>query len=143
MGLQSNCQTTSTEERVRVTINQQGDTLVEMSYNDAKTLLEDVLHYEYADSLLTSFRKKDSLSTEKILLQQRQIENLTQKNLNLEEMVNNFNGILTNKDEEIKLKDETIKQQKKEIHNDRRNTLSPPHTNRQSHSEQLEPNGVK
>ena len=56
MGLQSNCQTTSFEERVKVTINQKGDTLVEMHYNDAKVLLEDVLHYEYADSLLTKFK---------------------------------------------------------------------------------------
>jgi len=115
MGLQSNCQTTSFEERVKVTINQKGDTLVEMHYNDAKVLLEDVLHYEYADSLLTKFKKRDSLNTEKITLQKTQLDNLTQQNTNLQQMLENFDSVIANNDKEKELLENTIKQQKKEI----------------------------
>ena len=115
MGLQSNCQTTSFEERVKVTINQKGDTLVEMHYNDAKVLLEDVLHYEYADSLLTKFKKRDSLNTEKITLQKTQLDNLTQQNTNLQQMLENFDSVIANNDKEKELLEDTIKQQKKEI----------------------------
>jgi hypothetical protein len=113
--LQSNCQTTSFEERVKVTINQKGDTLVEMHYNDAKVLLEDVLHYEYADSLLTKFKKRDSLNTEKITLQKTQLDNLTQQNTNLQQMLENFDSVIANNDKEKELLENTIKQQKKEI----------------------------
>ena len=115
MGLQSNCQTTSFEERVKVTINQKGDTLVEMHYNDAKVLLEDVLHYEYADSLLTKFKKRDSLNTEKITLQKTQLDNLTQQNTNLQQMLENFDSVIANNESEKALLEDTIKQQKKEI----------------------------
>jgi|TARA_R110000868_G_scaffold354020_1_gene615286 hypothetical protein len=86
-----------------------------MHYNDAKVLLEDVLHYEYADSLLTKFKKRDSLNTEKITLQKTQLDNLTQQNTNLQQMLENFDSVIANNDKEKELLENTIKQQKKEI----------------------------
>lgn len=115
MGLQANCQNTSLKERVRVVINEEGDTLVEMKYSDAKILLEDVLHYEYADSLLTYYRERDILNSEKITLQKSKIDALTEKTQNLEQMISNLNQMVSNKDEEIKLKDDYIKTLKKEV----------------------------
>jgi hypothetical protein len=115
MALQGNSTTILPEERVRVVINQKGDTLVEMHYNDAKILLEDVLHYEYADSLLTEYKSRDSLNTEKITLQKSQIDILTQQNTNLQEMVDNFDSVIANNEAEKALLEDTIKQQKKEI----------------------------
>jgi vacuolar-type H+-ATPase subunit I/STV1 len=115
MGLQANCLSILPEERVKVVINQQGDTLVEMCYKDAKILLEDVLHYEYADSLLTYYKERDSLNTEKITLQKSKIDALTQKTNNLDEMISNFDQIIANKDEEIRLREEEIKALKKEV----------------------------
>jgi hypothetical protein len=86
-----------------------------MHYNDAKVLLEYVLHYEYADSLLTKFKKRDSLNTEKITLQKTQLDNLTQQNTNLQQMLENFDSVIANNDKEKELLEDTIKQQKKEI----------------------------
>jgi hypothetical protein len=86
-----------------------------MHYNDAKILLEDVLHYEYADSLLTEYKSRDSLNTEKITLQKSQIDILTQQNTNLQEMVDNFDSVIANNEAEKALLEDTIKQQKKEI----------------------------
>ena len=77
MALQGHSTTILPEERVRVVINQKGDTLVEMHYEDAKILLEDVLHYEYADSLLLEYKTRDSLNTEKVILQKDKIDALT------------------------------------------------------------------
>jgi hypothetical protein len=86
-----------------------------MHYEDARILLEDVLHYEYSDSLLNVYMDRDSLNTNKITLQKDIIDNLNKENVNLQEMVNNLNKIIENKDKEIEYKDDTIDQQKNEI----------------------------
>jgi hypothetical protein len=103
MGLQGNCQNTSTEEKNRITtyITDKGDTMVSMSIEDAKTLLEDVLNYEYSDSLLTVYKERDSLNTKTITLQK--------------EVNNNLEEVIKNKNKELKLKENTIEEQKKEI----------------------------
>ena len=115
MGLQASSQNISFEEKVRVVINQQGDTMVEMRYKDAKIFLEDLLHYEYTDSLLVEYKERDSLNTQKIVFQKSQLDILAEKNLNLQQMLENFNEIVSNKDKENELLLNTIKQQKKEI----------------------------
>lgn len=111
-------QTTSTEgETTRVTsyVNQQGDTMVSMHYEDARLFLKDVLYYEFTDSLLTEYKMRDTLNTGKITLQKSLIDNLNKEKLNLETMVENLEAIIVNKDEALGLKDKTIKEQKKEI----------------------------
>lgn len=115
MALQGNSQTTLTKSRVTVIVTEQGDTLVQMGYKDAKILLEDVLHYEYSDSLITVYKERDSLNAQTITLQKEVLMKMGEEKQNLQQMIDNFETIVANKDTELLLKDDIIKQQKKEI----------------------------
>lgn len=115
-GLQIHSQNISKEnKKVTTYINTKGDTMVVMGYEDARTLLRDVLVYEYTDSLLTIYKERDNLNTNTIVLQKDIINKVLQKNTNLETITSNLEQISVNKDVEILLKDDIIKQQKKEI----------------------------
>jgi len=114
MALPSHSQTISKGE-VKTLVNEAGDTLVMMNLEDARIILSDLMECEIVDSLLSVYKEKDSLNTSTITLQKDIIVKLTQKSDNQQLQINNFESILTNKDEEVKFKDETIKQQKKEI----------------------------
>lgn len=117
MALPSHSQNTltNTPTRVKTFINEKGDTMVTMHYEDARILLDDVLNCEYTDSLLTVYKERDSLNNEVITMQKDVITNLSQEKLNLEQIIENLEKVVYNKDEEIKFKDDIIKQQKKEI----------------------------
>jgi hypothetical protein len=117
MVLPSLSQTTSIgqKNRVTTTVNENGDTLVTMTYEDARILLRDVLHYEYSDSILLVYKERDSLNISTITMQKEALVKLGQQKLNLEQMVTNLEMVIKNKDTEIYLKDDIIKQQKKEI----------------------------
>ena len=114
MALPSQSQTISKGE-VKTTVNENGDTLVIMNLEDAKIILSDLMEYEVVDSLLTIYKEKDSLNTQTITLQKDVIVKLTKKSQNLELQVSNFESILDNKNTEIELKEDTIKNMKKEI----------------------------
>jgi len=86
-----------------------------MNLEDAKVILSDLLEYEIVDSLLTVYKEKDSLYTNTITLQKDIIVKLTQKSENQSVQISNFQTILDNKDQELLLNDDIIKQQKKEI----------------------------
>lgn len=101
--------------RVKTFIDERGDTMVTMHYEDARILLEDVLNFEYADSLLSVYKERDSLNTQVITMQKDVLMEMSQEKLNLEQMISNFEQVIKNKDSEISLKDDIIKQQKKEI----------------------------
>lgn len=121
MALQSHSQTTLTEEtRVTSFVNEQGDTMVVMAYEDAKLLLRDVLYYEYVDSLYNEYKDRDSLNTNTIAMQKNVIDAYAQKITNLEEINENLKSIVENKDTELELKEDIIKQQKKEIRKQKR-----------------------
>ena len=100
---------------VKETINSKGDTLVIMHLEDARIILNDLLEYEIVDSLLTVYKEKDSLNTNTISLQKDVIFKLTEKSENQQIQINNFQTILDNKNNELLLKEDTIKLQKKEI----------------------------
>tara|TARA_R110000824_G_scaffold391868_1_gene589967 strand:+ start:8857 stop:9198 length:342 start_codon:yes stop_codon:yes gene_type:complete len=86
-----------------------------MNLEDARIILSDLMEYEIVDSLLSVYKEKDSLNTTTITLQKDIIVKLTQKSNNQEIQISNFQTILDNKNEELKLKEITLKQQKKEI----------------------------
>jgi len=86
-----------------------------MNLEDAKIILSDLLEYEIVDSLLTVYKEKDTLNTNTISLQKDVIVKLTQKSFNLQSIVDNFEGILQNKDIEIDIKTQIIEHQNKEI----------------------------
>ena len=114
--LPMNSQTISIEgKRVSTFVTEKGDTLVIMNHKDAKVLLEDVLHYEYSDSLLAVYKERDSLNTNIITLQKGAIVKLAIKEMNFENIIANLNKIIANNKTEVELKDKTIKEQKKEI----------------------------
>jgi len=100
---------------IKETVNSNGDTLVIMHLEDARVILNDLLEYEVVDSLLTVYKEKDSLNTSKIEIQKDIIFKLVEKNDNQQTQINNFQQILDNLKSEIVLKEDTIKQQKKEI----------------------------
>ena len=97
------------------TIVENGDTLVIMNLEDAKVILNDLLEYEIADSLLTVYKEKDSLNTNTITLQKEVIFKLVEKSDNQQSQIDNFQQILDNKNSELGMKEDTIKQQKKEL----------------------------
>tara|TARA_R110001592_G_scaffold141781_2_gene363643 strand:- start:685 stop:1023 length:339 start_codon:yes stop_codon:yes gene_type:complete len=86
-----------------------------MCYKDARTLLNDVLEYQYTDSLLGVYKDRDSLNTKTITLQKETIVKLSLKQSNYETIVENLSNINKNKDDEINFQLDIIKQQKKEI----------------------------
>ena len=86
-----------------------------MHLEDARIILNDLLEYEVTDSLLTAYKEKDSLNINTISLQKDVIFKLVEKSENQQTQIDNFQSILNHKNEEIALKEDTIKQQKKEI----------------------------
>ena len=100
---------------VKEIINSDGDVLVVMHLEDARIILNDLLEYEIADSLLTVYKEKDSLNTNTISLQKDIIFKLVEKSDNQQSQINNFQKILDNNKQIIQYKDDTIKHQKKEI----------------------------
>jgi hypothetical protein len=86
-----------------------------MGYEDARTLLEDVLHYQYADSLLLVYKERDSLNRQTITLQKDVLMKMGQEKQNLQQIIDNLENIVNNKDAELELSKDIIKQQKKEI----------------------------
>ena len=100
---------------VKTLINKKGDTLVMMNLQDARIILNDLLEYEIVDSLLIVYKEKDSLNTNTITLQKDIIIKLTKKSNNHDVQISNFETILANKDKELFLKEDIVKQQKKEI----------------------------
>tara|TARA_R110001592_G_scaffold124178_2_gene332889 strand:- start:20 stop:358 length:339 start_codon:yes stop_codon:yes gene_type:complete len=86
-----------------------------MCYKDARTLLKDVLEYQYTDSLLGTYKDRDSLNTKTITLQKETIVKLSIKEVNYENIIDNLKNINENKGNEINLQLDIIKQQKKEI----------------------------
>lgn len=114
MAFQTLSQTTSTP-RVQTIVNSKGDTLIQMSLADAKIILVTVFDKQVADSIISIYERRDSLQTSNITLLKTDVEKLRSKNNNLETMLLNDTKIIVNKDNEINLHLETIKQQKKEI----------------------------
>jgi len=100
---------------IKETVNSNGDTLVIMHLEDARVILNDLLEYEIADSLLTVYKEKDSLNEETISIQKDIIFKLVEKNDNQQYQIENFKEVLDNKNEELGFKEDTIKEQKKEI----------------------------
>tara|TARA_R100000908_G_scaffold59766_1_gene36546 strand:- start:151 stop:489 length:339 start_codon:yes stop_codon:yes gene_type:complete len=86
-----------------------------MHLEDARIILNDLLEYEIADSLLTVYKEKDSLNANTISLQKDVIFKLVEKSENQQYQIENFQEVLDNKNEELGFKEDTINQQKKEI----------------------------
>ncbi len=111
-----NSQVTSTEkQRVQVLVNKAGDTLVQMSLLDSKTILADLLDKENCDTLVFNYDKLNTLNKKTIDLQVEKITTLETKYDNEHKISTNLETIVGNKTKEIELLNDTIKQQKTKI----------------------------
>jgi hypothetical protein len=108
------------QNSVRAIVNEKGDTLIEMSLNDAKVVARLLLEKEFHDSLLVEYIGKDSVNTNIITLQAMEIFLLEQKQKNNEDINGNLNEIIRNKDRQIYVMDEIINVQHKEINKQKR-----------------------
>jgi hypothetical protein len=96
------------ESRIKLSVNNNGDTLINLTIIDAKTILADLLLYEYSDELLKEYIYRDSIKTEIIVLSKEQINNLTNRKDNLETIIDNMTEIIKNKDREIEISNQKI-----------------------------------
>lgn len=115
MSLQTLSQNISIKNNRVTAIVSGSDTLIQFKLSDAKIILVDVLEKEKYYSMLKYCEINDSLKDINIGLQYSMITDLQTKSLLQIKVVDNLNIIITNKDKEISLLNETIKKQKKEI----------------------------
>ena len=105
---------------VQVIVNEKGDTLIQMSLDDAKIILTSLIEKDITDSILAQYIVKDSINTNIILIQSSKIYFLNEKINNLESIIENCKTILYNKDSEIAIMNEIMKKQQKEIKKQKR-----------------------
>ncbi len=108
-------QNISTKEiRVKQIVNN-GDTSIQFKLSDAKSVLSDLLDKSIVDSLLSVYTLRDSLNTSTITLNNKEIADLKLKCSNKDLELRNLTTVYSNDSTKIVLKDDVIKQQKKEI----------------------------
>ena len=110
-----NSQITLKPNQVKSFVNENGDTLIAMRLDDARVILTDVLNYRIADSLVNVYELMDKENKEIILVQKNAIIKLTEKSENQEKQLKILESLISNKDSEILLLNDIIKQQKREI----------------------------
>lgn len=120
MGLQVNCQTTLKNIKTVQFVKIGGDTMIQMSLDDAKIILNGLVKSEYNDSLLRIYEKRDSLNGNVIKLQKDEITLLSAKIDNQSKMIENFKGVMNNKDAQLFISKQIIDQQKREIKKQKR-----------------------
>lgn len=101
--------------RVQTLINSKGDTLIQLKLADAKIILGDLLHKQINDSIIKVYTIRDSVQKNTIYLQKTAIELITTKYNNELTINQNLSKVLENNDKEVKILNEIIKEQKKEI----------------------------
>jgi vacuolar-type H+-ATPase subunit I/STV1 len=106
---------TTLKGSIESVLNENGDTLIVMSFSDAKLILTDLLEYEITDSLLNVYVERDSLNQKKIIIKEELIKKLELQNENKDKVIQNLEELIKNNKEIISLKDKTIEEQNKEI----------------------------
>lgn len=110
-----NCQTTSKNIKTVQFVKVNGDTLIQMSLDDAKIVLNGLMRSEISDSLIKAYEIKDSISMNTIKLQDIENTLLKAKSSNQEKIIENYAKIIENKDDELNISKYIVQQQKKEI----------------------------
>jgi hypothetical protein len=99
----------------KIAITKNGDTMLIMQIDDARFILSELMDKVYVDSLLSEYKLKDEQSTNLITIMKSQVDVYQQKSDNKDLQIVALNNLITNKDEEILIKNTVIKKQKKEI----------------------------
>lgn len=103
------------KDRVKIHIDKYGDTLTTMSLSDAKKLYKFSLLYDYNLKLNKKYKERNLLLESIIKDCEMTIDVLIEKNNNLNYINKNVMTIIKNKDEEIRVYNEIIKEKNKEI----------------------------
>lgn len=114
MAFQTLSQTTLVP-RVQTLVNTKGDTIIQMKLADAKIILTDLYNKQISDSLVKVYMVRDNINASSITLLKSEVDLYKEKCVNLSSMIDNDTKIITDKNTEIGLLNQTIKQQKKEI----------------------------
>ena len=112
---QAASQPTLRKARVQTIINAQGDTLIQMKLSDAKVILNRVLEAQITDSILNVYELRDTLRSNTMSMQVSEIKLLQQRSENQDTLIGNLTKILSNDKEEIKLINQTLKEQKRAL----------------------------
>ena len=103
------------KQRVYKTINENNDTIISFLLSDAKFLLSELKVAELNDSIIHIYQNKVSLQDSIIFNQSKQITLLEDKNKNSDYINYNLGLLLDNKDMEISINQDIIKQQNRSI----------------------------
>lgn len=115
-----NCQTTLKNIKTVQFVKIGNDTMIQIPLDDAKIILNGLVKSEYNDSLLIAYEKRDSLNGNVIKLQKDEIILLSTKIDNQTKMIENFKGVMNNKDAQLFVSKQIIDQQKREIKKQKR-----------------------
>jgi hypothetical protein len=107
---------TISKPRVYKSINENNDTIISFLLSDAKFILAELKVAELNDSIIRIYQHKISVQDSIILNQSKQITLLEDKNTNSDKINYNLGLLLDNKDMEISINQDIIKQQNKSIH---------------------------
>jgi hypothetical protein len=106
---------TISKPRVYKSLNENNDTIISFLLSDAKFLLSELKVAELNDSIIHIYQRKVILQDSIILNQSKQITLLEDKNKNSDKINYNQSLMLDNKDKEISINQDIIKQQNKAI----------------------------
>ena len=101
--------------RVYKSVNENNDTVISFLLSDAKFLLSELKVAELNDSIIHIYQRKVILQDSIILNQSKQITLLEDKNKNSDYINYNLGLLLDNKDMEISINQDIIKQQNRSI----------------------------
>ena len=101
--------------RVYKSVNENNDTVISFLLSDAKFLLSELKVAELNDSIIHIYQNKVSLQDSIIFNQSKQITLLEDKNKNSDYINYNLGLLLDNKDKEISINQDIIKQQNRSI----------------------------
>ena len=103
------------KQRVQVLVNKIGDTLIQTTLPDTKIILADLLDKENCDSLVFRYHRLSVLNKKTIDLQLQKITTLETKYEDEHKITMNLETMVGNKNKEIELLNDTIKQQNTKI----------------------------
>lgn len=106
---------TISKQRVYKTINENNDTIISFLLSDAKFILAELKVAELNDSIIRIYQNKVSVQDSIIFNQSKQITLLEDKNNNSDYINYNLGLLLDNKDKEISINQDIIKQQNRSI----------------------------
>ena len=106
---------TISKQRVYKSINENNDTIISFLLSDAKFILAELKVAELNDSIIRIYQHKVTVQDSIIFNQSKQITLLEDKNTNSDKINYNQSLLLDNKDMEISMNQDIIKQQNKSI----------------------------